>query len=49
MVLTKALADWDTIENFVATLKADGGGDTPEATLDGLREAVSAVEWRNIS
>jgi uncharacterized protein YegL len=49
VVKTKPLSEWNVIESFVANLKADGGGDTPEATLDGLNEAVHAVEWREVS
>ena len=49
MVLVQDLSDADTIERFVANLKADGGGDTAEATLDGLHAAVNSIKWREIS
>jgi len=30
-------------------LKADGGGDTPEAVIDGLNAAANSITWRERS
>ena len=49
VVKTMPLSEWDVVESFVANLKADGGDDFPEAALDGLKEAIHSVEWRDVS
>ena len=35
------------IIKFINGLNAQGGGDYPEAVLDGLYEAAKAINWRN--
>ncbi len=40
--------DADAID-FLEKLKARGGGDIPEAVLDGLSDAASKIDWRVIS
>ncbi len=35
--------------DFLENLKAIGGGDFPEAVLDGLSDAASKIDWRVIS
>jgi hypothetical protein len=37
--------DLAAVQKVIAKLKPDGGGDTPEATLDGL-DAASRLPWR---
>jgi hypothetical protein len=32
--------------SFINTLVADGGGDTPEAVIDGLERAANQMSWR---
>ena len=49
VVKTMPLSEWDVVESFVANLRANGGDDFPEAALDGLKEAVHSVEWRDVS
>ena len=34
--------------SFVQSLNASGGGDTPEAVLQGLSDSVHKIKWRNI-
>ncbi|MDH3590423.1 MAG: HEAT repeat domain-containing protein [Planctomycetota bacterium] len=34
------------LEDFLACIPAAGGGDSPEAVLDGLRNAMSKTAWR---
>ncbi|KAI6658695.1 hypothetical protein LOD99_10969 [Oopsacas minuta] len=36
-----------TIQNFLETVKANGGGDYPEAVLDGLATAATQCDWKN--
>ena len=36
-----------TIERFLESVEADGGGDYPEAALDGLATAATKCEWEN--
>ena len=38
----------ETIQTFLKGVKADGGGDVPEAVLDGLATAATQCEWENI-
>jgi Mg-chelatase subunit ChlD len=33
-------------QQHINALNADGGGDTPEAVLDGLRDALTKMKWR---
>lgn len=37
--------DFSTAHNFLENLSASGGGDPPEAVLDGLDEAVNKLTW----
>ncbi|CAK80526.1 unnamed protein product (macronuclear) [Paramecium tetraurelia] len=37
----------DEIIKFIDQQNADGGGDTPEAVLDGLYDAAKKIEWRD--
>ncbi len=41
--------DTKTAEEFLNTITASGGGDAPEAVLDGLNEALNGVNWRKES
>ena len=34
------------LEDFLAGIPATGGGDTPEAVLAGLRQAIERTKWR---
>ena len=34
---------------FVKSLNAQGGGDTPEAVLQGLHDSVTKIKWRNMT
>jgi len=38
--------DMRVVEDFLACLPAWGGGDAPEAVLEGLREAIGKTPWR---
>lgn len=35
-----------TLEDFLAGIPANGGGDGPESVLEGLREAIARTPWR---
>ena len=37
----------EAIQNFLKGVEADGGGDYPEAVLDGLATAATKCEWEN--
>jgi HEAT repeat protein len=39
--------DARVLEDFLAGVPAYGGGDTPEAVLDGLRDAIGKTAWRD--
>jgi hypothetical protein len=39
-------ADLKEMQGVVNSLRADGGGDTPEAVYDGVQEAAILTEWR---
>ncbi|NJN14490.1 MAG: VWA domain-containing protein [Planctomycetes bacterium] len=41
--------DTRLLEDFLAGVPADGGGDAPEAVLAGVREAISGTPWREKS
>ena len=49
VTLTQPLTDEATVKSFIATLKADGGGDGPEAVFDGMNDAVYKANWREHS
>lgn len=42
-------SDLRQIQRAIADLKADGGGDRPEAVFDGVRAAVEKSAWREFS
>ena len=39
--------DHSSVENFLAEVNAVGGGDIPEAVLDGLATAATQCDWKN--
>lgn len=39
--------DTRVLEDFLAGVPAYGGGDMPEAVLDGLRDAIGKTKWRD--
>jgi Mg-chelatase subunit ChlD len=39
----------DKVQNFVANLRADGGGDYPEAVYEAVDAAMSELSWRKTS
>ena len=39
----------DKVQNFVANLRADGGGDYAEAVYEGLEAAMNELSWRKTS
>lgn len=39
-------SDLDEVQKAIDSLKANGGGDSPEAVYDGVLDAVSKLEWR---
>ena len=43
------LSNADNALAFVKALEAQGGGDTPEAVLQGLYDSVEKIKWRNIN
>lgn len=40
-------SDFSTASDFLDNLTASGGGDPPEAVLDGLNEAVNTLTWND--
>ena len=45
---TKFTPQHESVQQFLEGVEADGGGDYPEAVLDGLATAASKCEWQNI-
>lgn len=41
--------DLEQAQKNVNTLKAEGGGDGPEAVLDGLNDALDGIKWRDLA
>src|SRR4051794_19759306 len=39
-------ADLDRMQKVINGLKADGGGDAPEAVYDGIERACAWLQWR---
>ena len=39
-------SDFEEVYKFIDQLKADGGGDEPEAVVDGLHYAAKEIHWR---
>jgi hypothetical protein len=48
-VASNLTSDFKQFRNTVMKLSAKGGGDGPEAVLDGLNDAVSKISWRERS
>jgi hypothetical protein len=46
ITMIKDLCTGDLIQTFITSLAASGGGDTPEAVLDGLYDSVYKINWR---
>ncbi|XGW00588.1 MAG: VWA domain-containing protein [Leptolyngbya sp. BL-A-14] len=42
-------ADFRKMQKVINGLKADGGGDAPEAVYDGVRDACTTMRWRQYS
>ena len=47
VIKTKELCDQQEILDFIFKQEAQGGGDFPEAVMDGLWEAATNIKWRN--
>lgn len=47
VIKTKELCDEKEILDFIFKQEAQGGGDYPEAVMDGLWEAATNIKWRN--
>ncbi|KAL4484496.1 hypothetical protein ABPG74_019673 [Tetrahymena malaccensis] len=43
------LTDRDNILKVLNKMNADGGGDFPEAVMDGLYHSITSIKWRNNS
>lgn len=43
------LTDQATILDYISKMTAEGGGDIPEAVLDGLFDSATKVGWRAYS
>lgn len=43
------LSDGEKALDFVKKLNAAGGGDTPEAVLQGLLDSIQKINWRNLN
>ena len=48
ITMIEPLGDAEKALEFVKNLKAQGGGDSPEAVLQGLLESIEKINWRNI-
>ena len=46
---TQDLADEETIIKFISSLSAKGGGDGPEAVMDGLYDSIYKMSWNKDS
>lgn len=42
------LTDVKRIKEYIGKIKVSGGGDIPEAVMDGLDVSVNTVDWRLI-
>ncbi len=49
VVIGKPLTDEPQIQEFLKTVTAAGGGDGPEAVMDGLFESIHNAGWRDKS
>ena len=47
VIKSKNLCDEEEILEFISNQEANGGGDTPEAVMDGLWDAAKNTLWRN--
>ncbi|KAL4466309.1 hypothetical protein ABPG72_022105 [Tetrahymena utriculariae] len=43
------LTDYNNIQNVLQNMIAQGGGDTPEAVMDGLFYSLTKIQWRDKS
>jgi hypothetical protein len=43
------LSDAEKALAFVKELRAEGGGDSPEAVLQGLMDSIEKIQWRNLN
>lgn len=46
-ILSGLSSDTKAFEQAISTIRADGGGDTPEALLHGLMTAFNGLDWRD--
>ena len=49
VTVIKNLTDQDTMLKYISTVTASGGGDGPEAVLDGLYDSANKISWRKES
>lgn len=49
MTKSQSLCDESKILTFIDSLSADGGGDLPEAVLDGVYDSIHRMHWREKS
>ena len=49
LTLIQDLTDIEEVLSFIGELKADGGGDPPEAVMDGINDSVTKISWREYS
>jgi tagatose-1,6-bisphosphate aldolase len=49
LTLVKDLTDMEEILTFIEELTAEGGGDPPEAIMDGINDSVTKISWREHS
>ncbi len=43
------LSESEEIYSFINSLQANGGGDVPEAVMDGLNDSINKMNWRDKS
>jgi hypothetical protein len=49
VTIVQNLTDKSTIERYISSVSASGGGDGPEAVLDGIHDAAHKISWRTDS
>jgi hypothetical protein len=49
VTIIQNLTDESTLLRYISTVTASGGGDGPEAVLDGLYDSVNKISWRKDS
>ncbi|EAR91741.2 von willebrand factor type A domain protein (macronuclear) [Tetrahymena thermophila SB210] len=47
--INSQLTNKDTILQVLSNMKAEGGGDAPEAVMDGLYNSITSINWRDNS